>query len=192
MTDLLTDLASKLSNLGERLWDKLPDLTATLVIGLLLVELAILALGYGLQVARIPKALKPLLFSLARAFLWVVLLLVIIQTMGLNDVLVAVTGSSVILALVLSTGVAPAVTDTLAGLSLAADSNFQPGAKVQVGEKGTVGEVLSMDTRKTRVRTADGKIHVIPNSAIDKTEWVVLEPSGYREKRRRRSILKRK
>lgn len=187
----MTDFGSKLTDIGEQLWDKLPDLAITVVIGLLLVELAILTLGYVLKVARIPESLKSILFSLARGFLWVVLLLVVIQTLGLNDVLVAVTGSSVILALVLSTGVAPAVTDTLAGLSLAADPNFQPGAKVQVGEKGTVGHVMSMDTRKTRLRTADGKVHVIPNSVIDKTEWVVLEPKGYREKRRK-SILKRK
>jgi small-conductance mechanosensitive channel len=188
----MTDFGSKLEHIGERLSDKLPDLAITLVVGLLLVELAILALGYALKVARIPNALKPILFTLARGFLWVVLLVVIIQTLGLNDVLTAVAGSSVILALVLSTGVAPLIIDTLAGLSLAADPNFQPGARVQVGDKGTVGHVLSMDTRKTRLRTADGKVHVIPNSVIDKTEWVVLEPKGYQEKRRRKSILKRK
>ncbi|HEY8109060.1 MAG TPA: mechanosensitive ion channel domain-containing protein [Patescibacteria group bacterium] len=186
----MIEFASKLQDLGDRLLDKLPDLVIALLVGLALVELAILALGYALKVARIPRALKPILYTLARAFLWVVLLLVIIQTLGLNDLLLAVTGSSVVLALVLSTGVAPLISDTLAGLSLAADRNFQPGAKVQVGEKGTVGHVLSMDIRKTRIETSDGKVHVIPNSVIDKTEWVVLEPKG--SKPRRKSILKRK
>ena len=187
----MTDFGSKLERLGDQLSDQLPDLVITLVVGLVLVELAILALGYALQVARIPKALKPILFSLARGFLWIVLLLVLIQTLGLNELLTAVAGSSVILALVLSTGVAPLITDTLSGLSLAADPNFQPGAKVQVGDKGTVGHVLSMDTRKTRIRTADGKVHVLPNAMIDKAEWVILEPKGHQPKRRK-SILKRK
>lgn len=187
----MADFSGKLDRLADQLGDKLPDLAITLVIGLVLVEIGVLLLGWGLRAAKIPNALKPILFSLARSFLWVVLLIVLLQTLDLDNVLTAVAGSSVILAVVLSTGVAPLITDTLAGLSLAADPNFQPGAKVQVGEKGTVGHVISMDIRKTRLRTRDGKVHVIPNSVIDKTEWVILESKG-RQIKRRRSILKRK
>ncbi|MDP9212011.1 MAG: mechanosensitive ion channel family protein [bacterium] len=169
---------SKLQMIGQNFWERLPEFLITLLIGFLLVELAIFIFSLALRASRVPKALASLLYSLTRAFLWVVLFLVLLQKLGLDDVLVAVTGSSVIVALFISTGVAPLVTDTLSGLSLAADRNFQPGAKVQAGDKGTVGHVVGMTTRKTRIRTSDGKIHVIPNSVIDKNEWVVLKTKG--------------
>ncbi|MEX1113461.1 MAG: mechanosensitive ion channel family protein [Patescibacteria group bacterium] len=179
---------SRLEIVGQNFWDRLPEFLITLLIGYLLVELAIFILASVLRASNVPKALAMLLYSLTRAFLWVVLFLVLLQKLGLDDVLVAVTGSSVIVALFVSTGIAPLVADTLSGLSLAADRNFQPGAKVRAGEKGTVGYVVGMTARKTRIRTPDGRVHVIPNSVIDKNEWVVLETKGST----RRSTRKRK
>jgi small-conductance mechanosensitive channel len=183
---------SQLKHLTDQASDRLPDLVITLVVGLVLVELAIIVLGYVLRLSRIPDGLKRILYSLARTFLWIILFLVLVQTLGLNNVLVAVTGSSVIVALFLSAGVAPVVTDVLAGLSLAADSHFQPGVKVRAGEAKTEGIIETMDLRKTRIKDASGRIHVISNSVIDRNEWVVIKAKPGLRRRRRFARLRPK
>lgn len=166
--------------------DRLPQVAVTVVVGLVAVEVAVAVLGYGLRVSRLQDGLKRILYSLARTFLWIILLLVVLQTLGLNNVLLAVTGSSVVAAVFLSTGVAPIIIDVLAGLSMASDKSFQPGAKVRAGDRGTEGVIESMDLRKTRLRDARGTLHVIPNALIDKNEWVILVPRPTRPLPRRR------
>lgn len=184
----------QVNQIADHAGDQLPQLAVTLVVGLVLVELAIFLLGNALRLSRLPEGLKRILYTLARFFLWVILFLVVLQTLGLNNVLVAVTGSSVIAAVFLSAGVAPLVTDVLAGLSLASDPNFQPGAVVRAGDRKTEGVIRVLDLRKTRIEDARGVLHVIPNTLIDKNEWVVVKPKPKRPLKRRRLTgrLKRK
>lgn len=165
----------KLDHIGTIVRDRLPDALLTLIIGFIVIEAVISIFGKLLRVTRFPVELKKLVYALTRVFLWVVLFLAVIQTLGLNNLLVAVTGSGVIVALFLSTGVGPIVTDVLAGLSLGADRDFQEKATIRVGDKQTEGIVERLELRKTRLRGKDGKLHVIPNSVIDKNEWVVLK-----------------
>ncbi len=169
-----------------RATDHAPQVLVTIVVGLIVVEVAIAVLGYAVQISRLPDGLKRIIFSLVRTFLWIILLVVVLQTLGLDNVLVAVTGSSVIAAVFLSTGVAPIIIDVLAGLTLASDQSFQPGVKVRAGDRQTEGVVESLDLRKTRIRDAKGILHVIPNSLIDKNEWVILAPRPPRPLKRRR------
>lgn len=183
---------SQVNQIADHAGDRLPQLAVTLVVGLVIVELAIFVFGSVLRLSRLPEGLKRILFSLARFFLWVILFLVVLQTLGLNNVLVAVTGSSVIAAVFLSSGVAPLVTDVLAGLSLASDPNFQPGAVVRAGDQKTVGAIETLDLRKTRIRDDRGVLHVIPNALIDKNEWVVLKPRPKRSLKRRRLTVRLK
>lgn len=165
----------KLHHILSTAWDRLPNVLVTIIVGLILIELAIFIFGKVLRLTRLPVALKKLIYALVRVFLWVILFLAVLQTLGLNNVLVAVTGSGVIVALFLSTGVAPLVTDILAGLSLAGDRDFREGVTVRAGDKGTEGTVDRLELRKTRIAGKDGKLHIIPNSVIDKNEWVVLK-----------------
>jgi small conductance mechanosensitive channel len=185
---------TQVNQIADHAADRGPQLLVTLVVGLIVVEVLIFILGYALRISTLPDGLKRILFSLLRAFLWIILLLVVLQTLGLNNVLVAVTGSSVIAAVFLSTGVAPIIIDVLAGLTMASDKGFQPGAKVRVGDQKTEGVIESMDLRKTRLRDSKGILHVIPNSLIDKNEWVILAPKPKKPLKRRRLAgrLKRK
>ena len=43
-----------------------------------------------------------------------------------------------------------------------------------------------VELRKTRIAGKDGQLHVIPNSLIDKNEWVVLKRVSRRSTRRKR------
>lgn len=176
----------QVNQIADRASDHFPQVAVTVVVGLVVVELSIFILSNALRVSRLPDGLKRILFSLARTFLWIILMLVVLQTLGLNNVLVAVTGSSVIAAVFLSTGVAPIIIDILAGLTMASDPSFQPGAKVRAGDQQTEGVIESMDLRKTRLRDDQGILHVLPNSLIDKNEWMILSPQPKRPLKRRR------
>lgn len=73
---------------------------------------------------------------------------------------------------------------------MAKDKDFGVGVKVKIliGEKRLVeGEIVEMDTRKTRIKDAEGKIHVLPNSMIDHNEWIVLK---HKQVNRKNGIIK--
>lgn len=188
---LTQDFTNKMVTILDRAGDRLPEVVLTTVFGIIAVEIAIFILSRGLRVTRIPAALRRILESLGRTFLWIILFLVIIQTLGLNNVIVAVTGSSVIVALFLSTGVAPIITDILSGLFLAGDRDFAIGATVRAGDKDTEGVVADMDIRKVRIRAKTGKIHVVPNSLVEKNEWVILKAAPASTKARKWGRLKK-
>lgn len=181
--DFVNDLKQIIDHLAQRL----PDTVVTLIVGLLVIEFIIFLFGKFLRfVPKLPVALKKLIYALVRAFLWMVLFLVVLQTLGLNNILVAIAGSATVLAIFLSAGVAPLVTDILAGLSLASDNDFTEGTKVRAGDNRTEGTIDRVELRKTRIAGKDGQLHVIPNSLIDKNEWVVLKRVSRRSTRRKR------
>ncbi|MSU75938.1 mechanosensitive ion channel family protein [Patescibacteria group bacterium] len=190
----MNNLPDKLDQIWNHAADRGPDVLVTLVVGFIVVEVTIAILRYLFRVSNLPIGLKRILFSLIRVFLWLILFLVIVQTLGLNSLLVAVTGSSVIVAIFLAPGLGPMVQDVIAGLSLASDRFYQPGAKVVAGDKQTEGTIETLDLRKTKIRDSKGKLHVISNSQIDRGEWVALEPNEPALKRRRRlaTLLKKK
>ena len=165
--------------------ERLPEATTTLVIGLVVVEFLIFLASKLLRFTKLPPAISSILYSLLRAFMWVVLFVAVIQAMGLNNIFLALTGSSVIFALFLSTGVAPLITDVISGLFLGGEKHFQPGHRVIAGDKQTEGVIETMDARKVRIRSKDGLLHVIPNSVVERNEWVVLaDKSGQSMKQR--------
>ena len=48
------------------------------------------------------------------------------------------------------------------------------GDEVIVGETPTSGVIESMDARRTRLRDDNGVLHVIPNSVVERKEWILL------------------
>lgn len=169
---------------------RLPDAGLTLLLGLVVVEILLLLFSKVLKLAGMKTGLRKVLKSLARSFLFLVLGIAVIQALGLNNIFVALTGSTVVLALLISTGAAPLITDVIAGLMLGSDREFQPGATVRAGDKGTEGVIQTMDVRKVYLKDTTGKLHVLPNSLVEKNEWVILRSvnPGPRLKRRRAAI----
>jgi len=76
----------------------------------------------------------------------------------------------------LAAGGSTVISDVVAGVFLANDTDFSVGDEVIVGvpEASTQGIVESMDVRRTRLRDKNGILHVIPNSVVERKEWVVL------------------
>jgi small-conductance mechanosensitive channel len=52
--------------------------------------------------------------------------------------------------------------------------DFEVGDEVIVGETPTQGVIESLDARRVRLRDKDGILHIIPNSIVERKEWVLV------------------
>lgn len=154
---------------------KLPSAFFSLLLGYLILLLVLEIFVYSLKVFRVPKALATILRSLVNVVLWVILLSQLMRHLGFNQIAITISGSLLVIGLAIANGANTLVADILSGLFLAKDPDFDVGYKVKVGE--VEGTIEALDFRKTRIRTAEGKLMVMPNSLVDKDKWQIIEKS---------------
>jgi len=167
---------------------KIPNALLILALGIIFIKIIITFLDrfLSLKVIKLPNGLKGILISVVKLFLWVFLFIFMISNLGFSNLALAISGSTAIFIFFLSSGASGLISDTISGIFLVGDPDFNVGDKVKAGEKDTEGIIYDMDMRKTRIKDKNGEIHVIPNSLIEKKEWVVLE----RHKGRRKELNK--
>jgi small-conductance mechanosensitive channel len=155
----------------------LPTAAVTLIIGIIVIRLLSYVASWLIGYIRMPKGLKEIFVSLIDAVLAIFLFIVVLQVLGLNNVAFVVTALVAGLGIALGNGGIPLMTDIISGIYLARDRNFSIGDIVQAGEPGAVkaeGEVISMDMRRTRIKDAEGHIHSLPNTVIERHEYVLI------------------
>ncbi len=129
---------------------------------------------YLLKFVRLPRGLKAILVSLIRSILWAFLVIATLRGLGLSSFALIFSGALAAVGFALASGASSFAGDILAGIFLAHDRDFNVGDEVRAGEDKTEGTIESMDMRRTRIRAKDGRLHVIPNSVIERKEWVFL------------------
>lgn len=172
-------------------WSTLFQALLFIAIGILIIRILSVILVRVLGLTKLPKALIKVTVRLLDAGLWLLLSIAVMQMLGLTNVALAISGAFAVFALGLSSGLSATVADTISGLNLARDRHFRIGDKVQVGDRKTEGVIIDMDMRKSRIKDADGKIHVVPNGLIDKNEFVLLERAGQTNKAATREVVRR-
>jgi len=169
----ITSFSDRLFEIGLKSWEKLPDLVLTLIFGYIVIKV-IKSLVIGvISFSRANSALKGILFSVLDVVMWILLIAVMLQQIGLTQISIALSGAVAISALAISAGSAAFVQDLVAGIFLSQDSDFNAGDLLRVGE--IEGVVERMDARKIRLRDEKGKLHIFPNSFFDKSTWIVLK-----------------
>lgn len=156
----------------ERYGPKFPELIITLILGIVIIKIVAYFLAQAIKLAKIPKALSVILSSVISIILWVLLFSEFFRQAGLTNLALTISGSAVVIGLILANAFAPIITDIASGLYLAKDPDFEIGYLVKIGD--VEGVIRKVDIRKVRVRDAKGKLHIFPNSAVDKASWVVL------------------
>lgn len=156
----------------------LPKAIVVFAIGVIIIRLLSAVLARILGLTKLPKGLIKVTIRLLDMILWLLLSIAILQLMGLSNVAFALSGAFAVLALAFSNGISATVGDTISGLNLARDRHFRIGDRVIIGDRKTEGVIIDLDTRKTRLKDDDGHIHILPNSTIDKNEWVLVERAG--------------
>lgn len=153
---------------------KLPGALLVIIIGIIIIKFSKKPIAKSLELTKWPLGLQEIMLTLIRFSLWLFLIITVLQLLGLSNVALAITGSFAILLLGFSNGISSTVSDLMAGLQLANDKDFKVGFKVKLGDQKTVGIIREMDIKKTRLEDEDGHMHILPNSLIEKNEWVVL------------------
>jgi len=156
----------------------LPKAIVVFAVGVLIIRVLSIILARILGLTKLPKGLIKVTIRLLDTVLWMLLIIAILQLMGLSNVAFALSGAFAVLALAFSNGISATVTDTISGLNLARDRHFRIGDRVTVGDHKTEGIIIDLDTRKTRLKDDKGMIHILPNSIIDKNEWILVERAG--------------
>lgn len=162
----------------NNLLPQLPNAAATLLIGLLVVRILSWIASWLLGFIRMPKGLRAIVVSMIDVLLFVFLVIVTLQSLGLGNLAFAFSAAVAALGLALGNGSVAIVQDVLAGIFLAKDHDFSVGDVVRVaeepGQDGVQGVVEAMDMRRTRVRDEKGYLHIFPNSYIERRSWVLL------------------
>lgn len=153
---------------------KLPAALVALLFGFVLIRIVSWISQLLLNFIRMPRGLRGIVTSLIDALLGVFLIIAVLQSLGLTSIALVFSGSIAVLGLALASGASTLTADVLAGIFLARDRDFSVGDLVKAGDPPIEGIVESMDMRRTRIRDDKGKLHIIPNSVIERKEWVLL------------------
>ena len=151
-----------------------------LLTGLLFLVLAAVLIKVVMVVVRlvlrrtIPEAsavYRQFVTTVVLAFLWFGVVLSFLSIVGLEVIAAALGTATGFVALGVSYALSGMLADAVAGVYLLRDPDFMPGDRVDVG--GTVGEVKTIELRKTRLRV-EGDTQVRANAEIEK-KWTKLD-----------------
>ncbi len=151
-----------------------PGVIVGLLIGILVVRVASRLTRRILKITQLQKGLRQILGSAVETLLWIMLTILVLQWLGFPNILVFFSSSTLAIGILLAAGGSTLLSDLIAGIFLARDNDFNVGDEVSVGENRTEGMIESMDVRRVRLRGKDGQLHVLPNSVVERKEWVLL------------------
>lgn len=100
--------------------------------------------------------------------LWFAVGLTLLKILGMGEVAAGLGTATGFVALGVSYALSDMIADTVAGVYLLRDPDFEPGDRVVVGD--VTGVVREVDLRKTRIETADGDVVVMGNGSVEE-KW---------------------
>lgn len=156
---------------------KLPSVSLVLLIGILLIRILVRLVRFVLLLTNSQIGIRNVVASVIEIFLWIFLSIKVLESLGFANIIVFFTGSVAAVGIAMAAGGSTLISDIVAGLFLAQDNDFNVGDIVSVGETPTVGRIVSMDARRTRLIDKEGVLHIIPNSLVERKEWVLIERS---------------
>jgi small conductance mechanosensitive channel len=147
-----------------------------LLVGTAVIKLLLRIINKALERTKLEKTAHPLIKTIARIGLYVLLLLMVASNLGVDVTgLVAVTS---VASLVLSLSLQEALTNLIGGFTLLSTRPFVAGDFVEVA--GQAGTVQAIGLTYTKLSTGDNKIISIPNSAVVSAQIVNYSVSGTR------------
>lgn len=110
--------------------------------------------------------------NVARGLMWFSVALISLSLLGFGQIAASLGTAAGFVALGVSFALKDVLSDTVAGVYLAKDPDFNNGDNVEVD--GVKGVVTSVGLRKSRLELEDGNTRVINNSDVEK-KWTKLE-----------------
>ena len=139
-----------------------------------MVRFASRGIRLAFKLTALQRGLRDVIASAIEIAMWIVLSIWVLQALGFGNIIVFFSSSAIAIGLVLAAGGSTLLSDIVAGVFLARDTDFNVGDEVIAGETPTRGVIESMDARRTRLRDENGDLHVLPNSVVERKEWIVV------------------
>jgi len=111
-------------------------------------------------------------------FMWFAAGLVFLKVVGMGDIAASLGTAAGFVALGISYALSEMVADTVAGVYLLKDPDFNPGDTVTAA--GTTGTVTAIDLRKSRFELESGDTAILANRQVE-SNWTVERPDGEAE-----------
>lgn len=154
---------------------KIPIAIVILLVGIIIIRIVAWIFRWLLGQFGVPKGLQGIVMSLFNALLFVFLVIVFLQSLGLSNVAFIFSAAVAATGLAIGNGSVTLITDIISGIYLARDRNFSIGDIVRAGEDPQVeGEIIGMDIRRTRIKDSSGHIHSLPNSVVERKAYVLM------------------
>ncbi len=153
----------------------LPWAILGVVLGWIIIRFVIFFLKRALRITKVHSDLRGVIITVTKFVLWLVLVITIAQALGMGGLAVALSGSAAVVAFFLSASVGPLLSNLFAGLFLVSDPDIKVGMKVTTNDGKTTGTIRGIDMRKVRIEDNKGLLHVVPNSLVEGTEWIILD-----------------
>ena len=152
------------------------------VSGLLFVVLAYVGIRIALSVLRTAldrvyptqqDLVVELFVTVVGVFLWFGVALTLLKILGMGDVAASLGTATGFIALGVSYALSNTIADTVAGVYLLRDPDYNAGDRVTAA--GETGVVRGIGLRKTRIERDDGDLVIMANSKVD-AGWVREAP----------------
>ena len=125
----------------------------------------------SLNVTRLPLDVQNILRRIVVYVLWLSVLMYVAVALKLEEIFIPLIGASVIVGAAIALSVKDALSDAVAGIFLLLDRHFNIGDEIETMNRR--GEIIDVTLRKTRLKTGDGTIVVLPNGRIDSSGWIL-------------------
>lgn len=174
IVDLSSPFTDHILDGVNRLGPKIPAAFFDLLLGILLIRIITRISKRIMKWVRVPAGLRGVLNSIFESFLWILLVINLLNELGFSGIIYFFSGSIAAIGIAMAAGGSTLVSDIVAGIFLARDTDFNVGDEVEVGETPTRGIIERMDARRIRIRDKKGILHVVPNSVVERKEWIVI------------------
>lgn len=160
------------------LWNLLAAVIILLV-GYIVISLVRGAVGKALAKSRLDSTMHPFIIKTVSIFLWVIVILMILQRLGVNtaSVITVLGAAGVAIGLALQ----GALSNVAGGILILINKPFKNGDEIEVsGAANATGVVDKIDIMGTKLHTLDNKIVTVPNGSITSSVILNYTESGLR------------
>ena len=180
MTSIRSLLAGSLTDFLDGVFAAIPRaLSGIVFLGLAYVTVRIVLRLVQTSIGRIyvgdRQLVGDLVVTVIAVFLWFGVALTFLKVVGMGDVAASLGTAVGFVAPGVSYALSEMIEDTVAGIYLLRDPDFNPGYRVEA--KGVTGTVAAIELRKTRIDTDDGDRVVLANREIE-SRWTHDVPDG--------------
>ncbi len=156
--------------------DKVIPAMILLVMGILIVRILMRILKNAFQRTHLEKAAVSLITSAVRILLYLLLMLIVASSLGID--VTGIVALASVLSLAISLSVQNALTNVIGGFTLLATRPFVSEDFVEIA--GQAGIVKEIGLTYTKLQTADGKMISIPNNSVISAQIVNYTATGIR------------